>query len=310
MVSSMALLVALAGCGPPGDGAVACGSLEPRTDDEIALCNDLDQAVIARVATPAGEAPAQGWPGVVLLHGSGGLFFTGEGGECSETLQDQFQIWADLLTERGYAVIMPSSFYSRGFCEWGMRSRVPRELDDRERLVVRTFDAAAAAQWLCDEPSVDCDRLAVMGFSNGASTTLMLIHEELQDADDPRLHELEVPAITGAVAYYPGCGLDGLLATSLDAEDYPRYYYPSAPVWVPHAEKDKLLDKCEELRDPQVDAVADDRGVGQDMFELEVYAGAHHGFDVWFSGDPQADLDARTDAQAQTLALLEQWLAP
>jgi dienelactone hydrolase len=304
----MFLLLAAA-CGPPGDGAVACGQLEPRNDDEIALCNDLDQAVIARVAVPEGDPPSAGWPGVVVLHGSGGLFLGDDGDSCTEELQEQFATWAEMLTSRGYAVLMPASFYSRGFCDWNESRTVPRKLDEDERLVVRTYDGAAAADWLCDDPRVDCSRLAVIGFSNGASTALMMLHEDLSDADDPRLRDLadEIPALSGGVAYYPGCGLQGELATSLDAEDIDRYYYPSAPLFVPHAERDSLLDDCEELRDPQVDVIAEQDGINEDRFDIEVYRDAEHGFDVWETGDPQPNLDARNDAQARALAKLDEW---
>lgn len=302
------LLTLAIGCRPPGDGAVECGQLEPRNDGEVALCNDLDQAVIASVAMPEGDPPPEGWPGVVMLHGSGGLFLAGDQDyPCSETLQDQFRIWAQLLNDRGYAVVMPDSFYSRGFCDWQQTSTVPREFDDHERLVARTVDAAAAAKYLCDDPHVDCSRLAVLGFSNGASITMMLLHEQLADAADERLRNLSPPSFVGAVAYYPGCGLEGELANRLGESEIDRYYYPSAPIWVPHAEKDKLLDTCEALRDPQVDAIAEQQHAGEDMFELEVYADAKHGFDVWFTGDPQADLAARTDAQTKTLAKLDEW---
>jgi dienelactone hydrolase len=308
-IFALALLtLAAAGCRPPGDGSVACGELDPRNDDEVALCNGLEQAVIAEVALPEGDPPPEGWPGVVLLHGSGGLLVSEARGSCSETLQDQFRIWSEMLNARGYAVIMPDSFHSRGFCEWHETLTVPRELDDHERLVVRTFDAAAAANWLCDDPRVDCSRLAVMGFSNGASITMMLLHEQLDDAADSRLRELDdVPSFVGGIAYYPGCGLEGELSNQLAESEVDRYYYPSAPLWVPHAEKDKLLEDCEELRDPQVDVVAELHDVEGDMFEIEVYADAKHGFDVWFTGDPQADLDARTDAQAKALAKFDDW---
>jgi dienelactone hydrolase len=296
-------------CGPPGDGAVPCGELEPRNDSEVALCNGLDQAVIASVAWPEGEPPVGGWPGVVLLHGSGGLFYSGDGYPCTETIQAQFQIWVDLLNERGIAVVLPASFYSRGFCDWDERLTVPRKLDDHERLIVRTFDAAAAAQFLCDDPRVDCSRLAVMGFSNGASTTLMLLQDDISITQDPRLHELERPSLVGGVAYYPGCGLNDELSNELSEAEIDRFYYPSAPLWVPAASKDNLAKDCEELRDPQVDAVAERRGVTDDMFELEVYAGAKHGFD----GEPddsKANRAAHDDAQQETLARLEAWLLP
>jgi len=303
------LTLVTTGCRPSGDGSVACGELEPRNDDEVALCNGLDQAVIAAVSMPEGEPPEGGWPGVVLLHGSGGLFLA-EAKEypCSQTLQDQFRIWSQMLNERGYAVIMPESFYSRGFCDWLETSTVPRKLDDHERLVVRTFDAAAAANWMCDDPRVDCSKLAVMGFSNGASIAMMLLHEQLDDAADARLRGMDdIPDFVGGVAYYPGCGLEGELANELAQSEVDRYYYPRAPMWVPHAGKDKLLDDCEALRDPQVDVVAESYDVEEDMFELEVYPNAKHGFDVWFTGDPQADWDARVDAQAKTLAKLDSW---
>ena len=297
------------GCGA-GDGSVPCGELDPRNSSEVALCNGLDQAVIASVAVPEGEPPADGWPGVVLLHGSGGLFLAGSDSyPCSATLQDQFRIWVELLNDRGYAVIMPASFYSRGFCDWTEEHSIPPELSDHERLVARTFDAAAAADWLCDDARVDCSKLAVFGFSNGASTAMLLLHEDLGVAKDSRLHRLtSLPSFAGGVAYYPGCGLEGELSNEVAPADASRGYFPAAPVWVPHAGKDPLLTTCEELRDVQVDAVAKSRNMVEDMFELGIYPDAEHGFDVWFTGDPQADFEARADAQAKTLSKLDAWL--
>jgi dienelactone hydrolase len=292
---------------PPGGVAVACEELAPRNADEVAFCNELEQPVIAHLAVPEGEPPAAGWPGVVLLHGSGGLFVDGEDDECSEEVQEQFRDWAELLNERGYAVIMPASFYSRGFCEWHDRDILPYEYDDRERLVTRVYDAAAAAKWLCTNPDVNCSRIALLGFSNGASTALMLLHEDLGDADDPRLARLgPTPPFVGGVTYYPGCGLQGELANELEDSQLDRYYYPRAPVWVAHAEKDHLLDTCEELRDPQVDAIADERGVHEDMFELEVYPDAKHGFDE--ESKSKANQAARKAARARTLANFNEWM--
>jgi dienelactone hydrolase len=289
------------------DAAIACASLDTRNEHEVVFCNELGEPILARVDLPEAAPPAGGWPSVILLHGSGGLF--GGGSDCTDELQGQYQSWSDLLTARGYAVLMPDSFYSRGFCEWHNREDALIELDEHERLVLRVFDAAAAANWACDDPRFDCSRIAVMGFSNGASITLMLLHEDLGDALDPRLHALDdVPALVGGVAYYPGCGLDGELANELDATDLDRFYYPSAPVWVPHAEDDHLAETCEELRDPQVDVISEQRGAGEDMFELELYPDAEHGFDGTDDDDEGADFDARKAAQARTLAKFDEWL--
>jgi dienelactone hydrolase len=79
-------------------------------------------------------------------------------------------------------------------------------------------------------------------------------------------------------------------------------------MWIPHGSKDWLAERCEEIRDPQVKAVAIERGIKGDMFQLEVYPGARHGFDVWFEGGPKADRKARDDAQKRTLSKLKKWL--
>ncbi len=314
---AVAVVMLVAGCNPRplGDGAQACGSLEPRGPEEVALCNQLDQAVIANVALPEGEPPAGGWPGVVILHGSGGMYrATGEGddlGPCSMVLHDQSRIWRDLLIERGYAVAMPESFYSRGFCEWSDEAQdlIPRDLTDHERLIVRLFDARAAQDWLCDQPEVDCDNLALLGFSNGASVALLAMHDDLTITKDERLREHGPNrSVRGAVAYYPGCGLEGELASGTEASEFDRFLAPMAPILVHHGELDRLLDTCVEQRDPQVEQVDAAAGRDDDWFDLRVYPGARHGFDVWFTGDPQADLDARTAAQPISLDGLNAWL--
>jgi dienelactone hydrolase len=297
-------LVILFGCQADELGAaVSCGDLEPRNDSEVVLCTAEREPVLARVALPSGAAPAGGWPGVVLLHGSSGLFLPDEHG-CSEALHGRFADWADLLTERGYAVVMPASFYSRGYCspEGGDSSHY----QDRD-LVTRAYDTAAAANWMCRHPQIDCSRLAVLGFSHGASVAMLVMHEDLGDAEDPRLRSLEYPPFAAGIAYYPGCGLDSQLANQLDDAQIDRYFFPTGPMWIPHAGKDALAKPCKDLRDPQVRAVSNQRGIKTDMFQLEIYPGARHGFDV-HAGKHGVDRQARDDAQRRTLGRLKRWL--
>jgi dienelactone hydrolase len=297
----LTLVVACRGEYDAGTASCAAG-LEARNADEVVLCNDFGEPVVARVVLPQSEPPPGGWPGVVLLHGSAGLFRE-DGDQCTEVPHGRFTEWGQLLTDRGYAVIMPESFYSRGECDGP-----PSYFDDHELLVTRAYDAAAAARWLCEHSQVDCSRLAVMGFSNGASVAMLVMHEDLSDAADPRLHELAYPRLAAGVAYYPGCGLESELASDLDDEDRDRYFFPTGPMWIPHASEDWLVERCEDLRDPQVKEVAIERGLEKDWFQLEIYPGAEHGFDVWFQGGPIADRKARDDAQKRTLAKLEDWL--
>jgi dienelactone hydrolase len=292
------------------EGTVQCvHSILPRNEHEIVLCNDLGQSVVASVALPNGEPPPGGWPGVLMLHGSGGSFLSGEDEDdpCLETLEYQFSDWAERFNERGYAVVIPASYYSRGFCEWNDDNR-PDDLNKHEALIQRTFDAVAAANYLCDHPRVDCSRLGILGFSAGGVVTLLMLDEDLDDAHDERLHDLDdIPPFVGAVAYYPGCGLEGEIINELDEADIERYFYPSAPIVVAHAEKDNLLEDCEEIRDPQVDVVAEQKGVTMDMFDLDIYEGAKHSFDGTSQNGKQADFAASVHARAKTLAKFDEW---
>lgn len=298
------------GGGVSNSGAY-CQPLTPRNADEISICNALGEAVLATVAFPEGVPPPGGWPGVLLLHGSGGLHVSNDDGSCGEELEPQFERWAGLLLEQGYAVVMPDSFIGRGFCDWSERSGDADDLDKHDRLVLRSHDAAAAAIYACVDPRINCSRLAALGFSDGASTLLMLFHEDPADCEDERLQALPkvLPPFVGGVAYYPGCGYHGELPTSLDIRDIDRFYYPRAPLWVPHAEDDDMLDNCEAYADPQVDFIAEQRGVHEDMFELRIYEDARHGFDGSAGDDRAADKRASTDAEASALAKLDGWLS-
>jgi dienelactone hydrolase len=301
-------IVLLATCNPsqPSHDAGLCEGIEPRGPEEIAVCNQLGERLIINVALPEGPPPPDGWPAVILLHGSGGLYETsGEGdelGPCSMELQRQFRVWRDLLTERGYAVAMPASFYSRGICEWHDA--------DHDRLILRVFDTRATEDWLCDQAAIDCDRMALLGFSNGASVALLSAHSDLSVAEDERLREHGPNRpVRGVVAYYPGCGLDGELTSSIDPVEFDRFYSPLAPVLVQHAEHDDLLEDCAESRDPQVEQVDQAAGRRGDWFQLHVYEGAGHGFDgAEQDEDDEQDVVARTAAESSTLQALEVWL--
>lgn len=288
-----------------GIDAGFCEGIEPRGPQEIAICNQLEERLIINLALPEGAPPPGGWPVVVLLHGSGGLYETrGEGddrGPCSMELQRQFETWRDLLTAQGYVVAMPASFYSRGFCEWNDA--------DHDRLILRVFDVRATEDWLCQQSTIDCERMALMGFSNGASVALLSVQSDLSVTEDPRLHELGPNRpVRGVIAYYPGCGLDGELTSSTDPDELDHFFSPLAPVLVQHAERDDLLDDCEDFRDPQVELIDRMTGRNRDSFDLRIHEGARHGFDGTTEDDRERDFAARNAAQATTLQTLEAWL--
>ncbi|MBL9102534.1 MAG: hypothetical protein JNL82_16350 [Myxococcales bacterium] len=275
-----------------------------------------------------GAAPL---PGVLVLHGSGGLHELPGPDDplCSPALEPQFERWGRRLAELGHVALMPASFDARGFCDWYEdTARIPPDFDDdRERLVGRLYDSDAAARYLCTLGDVDCDRLALLGFSNGASALLLALHWRLERAlaefavsDGPEL-QLPVeapppgrPAFRVGVAYYPGCGLESVVHFSTDpADDVEDMYFPTADLYIEHGSADTLVADCslehgKGRRQAQSAVVAAAEQLA-DPFHVSVHPGAEHGFDN--AGVPGADegsgsqrpedIAARDEALAATL---------
>ena len=273
-------------------------------------------------------------PAVLVLHGSGGLFAQHDPPDparpCSPELEPQFTRWGERLARLGYVALMPASFDPRGFCDYYSDSaRIPADFDDdRERLVGRLYDADAASRYLCGLREVDCDRLGLLGFSNGASVLLLALHWQidralaafaLSDGLDLQLPVEVLPAgrpeFQVGVAYYPGCGLEGIIHFSTDplgvSEDQ---FFPSADLFIEHGGADTLVDDCSVAagrgrRELQAAAVAAARDVA-DPYHVTVYPGAGHGFDnAGAAGTDEGsgsqrpeDLAARDAALAAALA--------
>lgn len=263
--------------------------------EKVSFVNDRGETINALYAAPDVPGPM---PAVIVLHGAGGVFDPPDPGEPEPDMGPQFQEWAAILYNEGYAVLLPDSFSSRGFYEW---TQHPDELDKQDRLVMRAYDAQAALIFACAQPEIDCDRVAALGFSNGGSVAALSVHERLNDID--LLGDLtpaeERPRFALSIPYYPGCGFDGLLSTDID--DPTEFYRPTAPVYVQHAEDDRLLDDCE-ARLEQTEEMVDVENLGENPFHLTIYPNAGHSFD----SDPgsSAERTARLEARQVTLSLL------
>ena len=137
--------------------------------------------------------PAEGAerrPAVLALHGCGGLYAKGGG------LAVRYRETAERLHAAGYAVLMPDSFGSRSLRDICQTRYRDRSVDVAQRVQ----DARAALAWLAAQPQVDARHIGVLGWSNGATTTLNLLEQR-------RTHpEPGEPAIAGAAVFYPGCG--------------------------------------------------------------------------------------------------------
>jgi dienelactone hydrolase len=128
----------------------------------------------ARLIKPDGSGP---FPAVVLLHGCGGI----------QPKRDH--LWAERLSGWGYVTLQVDSFSSRGISNACTFSG-----DDSDNLLQkRVMDAYDAQRYLAALPFVDRNRIAVMGWSQGGSTTLQSLYREK-----------ETP-FRAAIVFYPSC---------------------------------------------------------------------------------------------------------
>ncbi len=150
----------------------------------------------AAVYRPAGAGP---FPAVVALHGCGGL--VGSNGQPSARHAD----WGKILASKGYLVIFPDSYGSRGLgSQCLVKDRTVRPA--RERVA----DAIAAKSWLQQQADVKPDRVSLLGWSNGGSSVLWSVATEKKPKDG-------LPDFRSAIAFYPGCRL---LAQSAERRDW------------------------------------------------------------------------------------------
>ncbi len=180
---------------------------------------------------PEGRGPH---PAVILVHGCGGL-------------RPNAGMWAGFLEANGYAVLVLDGFGPRGVAEICTNfNRVPPPQ--------RVRDSYAALRYLATRPDIAADRVALMGFSNGAVVVLDAASRFWSgQMTDTALR------FRAGVALYPEC--------RNRLSDY------ASPVMIQIGDRDDwtLASSCTELQQrlqPESQPVA-----------LRVYPGALHAFD-------------------------------
>ncbi|MDY7579470.1 dienelactone hydrolase family protein [Herbaspirillum sp. RTI4] len=190
-------------------------------------------------------------PTIIALHGCGGLYSIIRGPKSEFT--PRYITMAKLLNREGYNVLFPDSFTARG------KSSVCRDTQREQRAgsLARRFDVQAAMRWLAKQKEVDTSRIALIGWSQGASTVLATLNE----ADTPKM--AVQPA--AAVAFYPECR--DYLGTNAP-------YRNAAPLLILMGEDDDWTppQACTKLEQQQ-----SDKGSG---ITLHLYPDSHHNFDA------------------------------
>jgi dienelactone hydrolase len=209
-------------------------ALEP---EEVTISSPLASKgpFTAQLLRPEGAGP---FPAVVALHGCGGLL------NKDDDLAKREADWAKRLVRAGYAVLLPDSFTARGLrqiCTVHDRTIFPKD---------RADDVAASAEWLGQQPYIDSKRLALMGWSHGAMTTLWAVRPDFMAT---------TPQFKTAIAFYPGCREIAKLAD-----------------WRPRLPLTILIGAADDWTQP---------GPCRDLaqrtgFTFIEYPGAYHGFDA------------------------------
>ena len=238
------------------------------------------EQIPATLFKPDGPGP---FPAVVIMHDCSGL------GPRSSGAPDR---WGRELVSRGYVIVIPDSFTTRGHpggvCTESSPSRAAVGPFQRVR------DAYAALAYVRTLPYVDGSRVGLMGGSHGGSTTLAAMVAPGSE-QEPLAREKRA-GFTAAVALYPGCATQlGSWRVARRAggsgpkTDYIGVYQPIAPLLILIGEYDDWTpaEPCRKLSETA-------RQAGYPV-EIKVYPGAYHSFD---NNNPVRYVAARVNASS------------
>lgn len=244
---------------------------------------DGDLTLRAQLYRPHGPGP---FPAVVALHDCGGI------DRPSARATQLYGEWATLLSGKGFVVVFPDSFASRGLGPQ-CRVRQTKVRASRERVA----DADAARRWLASQPFVQANHISLLGWSSGAIAALWAVRPNAQPRDSSA-------DFRSAVAFYPGCRR--LRHTAWSARVPTLILIGSADDWT-------LASTCQQM-------VAGAHGRSA-RAEIVVYPGAHHEFDrantplrlrtgLARTADPggRAHRGTNPAARADALKRVPQWL--
>ncbi|MDC0720342.1 dienelactone hydrolase family protein [Nannocystis bainbridge] len=218
--------------------AAAVAAAEQPEAVEFASADRQATPLTGYLYRPAGPGP---FPAVIALHGCGGLF----GARTPQQLSERHDDWAERLVRQGYVVFFPDSFGSRGV------GNVCKQRSRQVTLGRRTRDIQGALAWLGQQSFIDEDRLALLGWSQGATTVLQFAGERPTRGAEVRT----------TVAFYPGC-----------------QRFLDDPDWRPRLPLTILIGAADDWTPAQPCRLLSQRFPGK--IDLVEYPGAVHGFDA------------------------------
>jgi dienelactone hydrolase len=237
-VAAIALLGALSWI---GYRYARTGFVTPRS----AAALDAELRPHDRAFAPAGSGP---YPAVALFHGCGGD-------------AEHQREWGEFFAHGGFFALAVDSYAGRGIS--------PEQVCAGRALLpaVRSADALVSLAALRRDSRSDATRIALAGWSHGASALIELLASDPPSEPPPALapgaSPLGLDGLAAVVLVYPYCGI----GVRTDA------WRSSVPVLMQLAERDSLADPA-----PCLDLVARLREADKPI-ELRVYPGVDHAFD-------------------------------
>ncbi len=239
---------------------------------------------------PNGAGP---FPAVVMLHGCAGMWTK------SGKLSKRPTFWSQWLMQRGYVVLLADSFTARGvksICSTRNRPITPE--------TERPFDAYGALKFLQLRPDLRADRVALMGWSNGAMTLMWTIRTAAPQRPRDLKHDFRA-----AIGFYPGC-----------VQISKQPFATKIPTTIQIGELDDwtLAEPCQKL--------VQHAKVAGSPIDITIHPGAYHNFDhpssklktittknsAYASGEKQVHTGTHPEARAKAIenvaAFLGLWL--
>lgn len=217
--------------------------------EKFVTFDSADSTKVTAVYIWPNASSAKRVPGIVLLHGCGGLF------KKSGSMGPRERAWIDILKAEGWALLLPDSFGPRGhryLCKTKDRPVTPEGH--------RQFDALGALKFMQSQPGINPKHIALMGWSNGAMTGLHAVMK-----GSPAEPQKGMSDFATAVLFYPGCKAIG--------KEFPTYA-ARFPTLIQHGSDDNwtLPTPCRRL-------VERSQFQSGSLMEIDIYDGAVHGFD-------------------------------
>ncbi len=197
-------------------------------------------------------------PAVIAMHGCGGMYSSAK--SKKESLSVRHQLMADLLVAEGYAVLFPDSFRSRGTEEICT-------IENKQRIITqkqRRLDAQGALAWLQSRNDILPDKIAILGWSHGASAVLATINARQPAVETWNFRTPPTPYFRAGVAFYPGCrdSLNSNTGYSLAAPL--TFFIGGSDDWT--------------APEPCIELAKNLKAAGENV-TITVYPDAQHGFD-------------------------------